>query len=636
MMNTAQQLLSSFWQGRHPTRGFLIDGPAASASRTKMLAVGDAVAAAGLDLQVPKVVVVGTQSSGKSSFLNKVIGLDLLPTGRDMVTRAPLKLEMRRSTGAAQAEFGRYDGGQWLAVLPTIELAENPGAPDQVKAGIESLTRQAAGESKGVTNQVLHLRVWSPQAPDVSLVDLPGLTVVACRDRGQPADIQQRIRAIALEQIRDPDALVVCVMAARPDLETDLALGLVKEVDPQGARTLGVLTKPDLVQNPHASVADHLSGHNTSRDLRFVYGYFAIMTRDGTTLDDEQTFFAQRAFASVQTRCGVPSVSARVAELLSEALRTAMPELARQLGTIERDTARQLEALGRPIPANQQERVAELHLLLTRFAEAYASKLDVGPAGGSAIDSAFGCELRDAFVEYRQALRKGAGALVQTNADDIQRTLDLARGNHMDASVCSVAIVERCLLGTDHTPLRALVAPSDALARQVAGILQRALEEAVRDLRLDSRFPELAEHVVRQVRTHLLDPLPVRDRIEYEICREASYLWTENKDFLNQLQKQNVRDQVHHVKELVAKYVATVVETFCNAVPKTCMHDLVRLSVHNLLPLLGRDTVVPELLRERSTVRDERSMLETKLAKVRAALKLLHGDSSDDVVGMVD
>ena len=57
------------------------------------------------------------------------------------------------------------------------------------------------------------------------------------------------------------------------------------------------------------------------------------------------------------------------------------------------------------------------------------------------------------------------------------------------ASVCSVAIVERCLLGTDHTPLRALVAPSDALARQVSNILQRALEEAVRDLRLRSVLP---------------------------------------------------------------------------------------------------------------------------------------------------
>jgi len=44
--------------------------------------------------EVPRLVVVGTQSSGKSSLLNGIMAADILPLGEQMVTRAPLSLQL--------------------------------------------------------------------------------------------------------------------------------------------------------------------------------------------------------------------------------------------------------------------------------------------------------------------------------------------------------------------------------------------------------------------------------------------------------------------------------------------------------------------------------------------------------------
>ena len=200
-------------------------------------------------LTLPRLVVVGTQSSGKSTLLNRLICMDLLPTGSQMVTRTPLHMYLKNisnnSNKNSKIEFGKYINGKWVSEhsyditmpIPTVEEIE------AVRAMINEQTIKKAGQSKNISYSPIYMTIETPFVPELQLVDLPGLTMVACRDKGQPKDIKEQIKKLVTSYITDDRTIILSVMAARTDLETDLALDLIKEIDPEGNRTVGVFNK---------------------------------------------------------------------------------------------------------------------------------------------------------------------------------------------------------------------------------------------------------------------------------------------------------------------------------------------------------------------------------------------------------
>lgn len=89
------------------------------------------------------------------------------------------------------------------------------------------------------------MTIYSPSLVDLTLVDLPGMTKVPVK--GQPQDIEEQVRSLAVKYIAPPNALVLALTAANTDLANSDALKLAREVDPEGERTIGVVTKIDLM-----------------------------------------------------------------------------------------------------------------------------------------------------------------------------------------------------------------------------------------------------------------------------------------------------------------------------------------------------------------------------------------------------
>ena len=116
---------------------------------------------------------------------------------------------------------------------------------DQVRRTIEARTAELAGDNKGVVNKPIHLKVTSPRLLELTLVDLPGFTKMPVGD--QPEDIHEQIRAMCLDYVSNPNTIVLAITAANTDLSNSDALQVAKEVDPHGNRTVGVLTKVDLM-----------------------------------------------------------------------------------------------------------------------------------------------------------------------------------------------------------------------------------------------------------------------------------------------------------------------------------------------------------------------------------------------------
>ncbi|KAI9716627.1 MAG: dynamin-like GTPase mgm1 [Chrysothrix sp. TS-e1954] len=189
-------------------------------------------------LTLPSIVVVGSQSSGKSSVLEAIVGHEFLPKGSNMVTRRPIELTLV-NTPDAKAEYGEF---------PAIGLGKITDFA-QVQKTLTDLNL-AVPEKDCVSDDPIQLRIYSPKVPDLSLIDLPGYIQVSGYD--QPTQLKQKITDLCDKYIRAPN-IILAISAADVDLANSTSLRASRRVDPRGERTIGVITKMDLVEPEQGS-----------------------------------------------------------------------------------------------------------------------------------------------------------------------------------------------------------------------------------------------------------------------------------------------------------------------------------------------------------------------------------------------
>ncbi|OLL25983.1 Protein msp1, mitochondrial [Neolecta irregularis DAH-3] len=194
-------------------------------------------------LIMPSIVVIGSQSSGKSSLLETIVGHEFLPKclrspyiftnslrGNNMVTRRPVELTLIHTPDSA-SEYGEF---------PALKL----GRITDFSQIQKTLTDLNLAVSEWVTDDPIQLNIYSPRVPDLSLIDLPGYIQVTNQD--QPDRLREEIELLCEKYIKPPN-VILAVCAADIDLANSTALRASKQVDPKGDRTLGVITKMDLI-----------------------------------------------------------------------------------------------------------------------------------------------------------------------------------------------------------------------------------------------------------------------------------------------------------------------------------------------------------------------------------------------------
>ena len=171
-------------------------------------------------IDLPQMCVVGSQSSGKSSVLENIVGRSFLPRGSGIVTRRPLVLMMLQTQGHAEyAEFSHLPGKHF-----TTDAA--------IRAEIEADTERECGANKGLHPKPINLRFYSARVPNLTLIDLPGITQNPVGD--QPDDIGAQIKQMVLEYVRRPNCIVLAVTAANTDLANSDAIAIARQVDAEG------------------------------------------------------------------------------------------------------------------------------------------------------------------------------------------------------------------------------------------------------------------------------------------------------------------------------------------------------------------------------------------------------------------
>jgi len=181
---------------------------------------------------LPAIVVIGSQSSGKSSVLEAIVGHEFLPKGSNMITRRPIELTLVNDPNA-RVDYGEFpDLG--LHRITDFSL---------IQKNLAELN-QSVPDDECVSDDPIHLVIHSPRVPDLSLIDLPGYIQVA--GENQPRELKRKISELCDKYIRGPN-IILAISAADVDLANSTALQASRRVDPRGERTIGVITKMDLV-----------------------------------------------------------------------------------------------------------------------------------------------------------------------------------------------------------------------------------------------------------------------------------------------------------------------------------------------------------------------------------------------------
>ncbi|XP_004250727.2 dynamin-related protein 3A-like isoform X2 [Solanum lycopersicum] len=323
-------------------------------------------------IELPQVAVVGSQSSGKSSVLEALVGRDFLPRGSDICTRRPLVLQLiqnKRKPDGTEDEYGEF---LHLSGKRFYDFNE-------IRREIQAETEREAGANKGVSDKQIRLKIFSPNVLDITLVDLPGITKVPVGD--QPSDIEARIRTMIMSYIKRPSCLILAVTPANADLANSDALQVAGNADPDGYRTIGVITKLDIMDRG-TDARNFLLG----KVIPLRLGYIGVVNRSqedikmNRSIKDaliaEENFFRSRpVYSELADRCGVPQLAKKLNQILVQHIKTVLPGLKSRISAALVSVAKEHASYGE-ITESKAGMGALLLNILSKYSEAFSSMIE--------------------------------------------------------------------------------------------------------------------------------------------------------------------------------------------------------------------------------------------------------------------
>ncbi|KAJ3674419.1 hypothetical protein LUZ60_005035 [Juncus effusus] len=268
-------------------------------------------------IQLPTIVVVGDQSSGKSSVLESLAGISL-PRGHGICTRVPLVMSLQNdpSSTTTTLELNYAD--------KTVATSEA-----SIASAINEATVEIAGDNKGISGTPITLVVKKKGVPDLTLVDLPGITRVPVH--GQPKDIYEQIANIITEYIKPKESIILNVLSATVDFPTCESIRMSQIVDETGERTLAVVTKVD-------KAPEGLLEKVTVDDVKIGLGYVCVRNRIGDeTYEDarvaEAELFESHPLLSTidKSMVGIPVLAQRLTDIQATIIARCLPDTVKKI-----------------------------------------------------------------------------------------------------------------------------------------------------------------------------------------------------------------------------------------------------------------------------------------------------------------
>ncbi|PAA89112.1 hypothetical protein BOX15_Mlig006354g1 [Macrostomum lignano] len=489
------------------------------------------------ELKLPSIVVIGDQSSGKSSVLETISGVSF-PRGNGVVTLCPLQLSMRSSDKKWRGTV-RYFDAQGKEVHWDID------SPDDVENAIQNAQMRITGHKKAISKNIIEMTLEAPDLPNLTLVDLPGIARYSHSDGGS-VNLYKLTTDIIKEYIQREETIILTVIPLSADTATMEALQLAKDVDPYGLRTIGVLTFPDLVNK--GAEEEKLQ---IARNITFPLskGYITVKCRNQEDIKsrkslreakvDEMRFFSNDPFFSQldPSQRGTDTLAKRLSTELLTLIKKFIPEVIKDVQVVRERLTQQLEELGVGPPEDDREKVAMIARMYNDFVRMFSSEAD-GTAHKFTKD---GVKMRNLHQRCRihwRILGEKAATTAKTLGDDATQLrnsilifLKEQRGRELPNFQSAYPIVESLIRDK-------LIKPLKFLTLSCLRDISMEVDITLRDLtdQVFSTYPKLNLFIKEAIqdtkeRMHTLAKEDIERQFEQE-----NYIWTNDMLYIGETQ----------------------------------------------------------------------------------------------------
>ena len=595
-------------------------------------------------IKLPRICSLGTQSSGKSSVLESIVGLDFLPRGDGVVTRRPLELRLCHiNSGEPWAVFEERKGIKFKDFV-------------KVRETIEALTDEVCGKDKNILDKPIVLNVYSQTCPDLTLVDLPGVTRVPIE--GQPHNIEEITKNMAIRYIEDPLTIILCVIAANSDIATSDGLKLAKEIDTTGSRTLGVLTKLDIMD-----AGTDAKKALMNEEIPLKLGYVGVKNRSKLDLNNKismaETARKEKEFFKTHPvyknlpagHLGTSVLINKLTKIYFKIIRENLPRIVKAINERVKTAEEELQGLGQPMPTDEAGKMSLLWNMINEFCDMFRKVLQgkVNNKRTNFLEGEGGFKIKILYKKLLEEFTDDYKATAGYRDEDINYALTIHEGDSIPGFPSVDAFIY--LLRPQLEKLKDPIEECFQEVFQYIDFLSGKIME-----KTFTRFPQAINDMTDLVSNYLIEE---RDKTKYLIdCvvdMELNYLFTNDYDYLNNfttfIPKQH---QQHHsnpqnpnefkpelpidaknifIKEIrnrIEAYFKLIVRNLRDSIPKIMGNFLVKEIQENmqlkLYNKLYNAREMTDLLNEPENIAERRKELNGMIKVMKNAQKIIRRD----------
>ncbi|TMW67010.1 hypothetical protein Poli38472_012126 [Pythium oligandrum] len=390
-------------------------------------------------IELPQIAVMGDTSSGKSSLLSALSGVSF-PSSDQLTTRCPTQLILSHSNAfKGKVRLHRFHANH-------SEHDEELESMNDVPFAIAKLTQLLVDEGQYISDDQIVIELCGPDLPNLTLTDLPGLvrTVGDHEDRS----IIGRVRDMVNRFMKQERTIIIAVVPANVDMHNTEILQAATEADPDGTRTIAVVTKVDLV-DAGAERAVHDLLQNKKKHMRL--GYHAVKCRNQKDLNDgmsieqglmqEQRFFREHEYwrhLKDHAR-GIKPLCERLVGILQDNIRRTLPSVIQEINSQVAKAQEELSSLGTPMdssPVRRQAFCRWVNTYLRHMAAATQGEYELLPCTMSSdgVDLRLRAVLRQQDAAFQAQIEATKTELPhQAQGDDTSRTVGV--GDYVQVEV---------------------------------------------------------------------------------------------------------------------------------------------------------------------------------------------------------
>ena len=598
-------------------------------------------------IKLPRICSLGTQSSGKSSVLESIVGLDFLPRGDGVVTRRPLELRLCHiNSGEPWAVFEERKGVKFTDFI-------------KVRETIEALTDEVCKSNKNIKDKPIVLNVYSQTCPDLTLVDLPGITRVPVGD--QPDNIEEITKNMAIRYIDDPLTIILCVIAANNDIATSDGLKLAKQIDVSGSRTLGVLTKLDIMD---AGTDARKALMNEEIELKL--GYVGVKNRSKqdlinklsmaeTSKKEKEFFKSHPVYKNLPSgHLGTDVLINKLTKIYFRIIRENLPRIIKAINDRVKTAEEELASLGQPMPIDDAGKMSLLWNMINEYCDLFRNVLQ-GKYNNKNINFLEGEGGFKIKILYKKLLEDFTGdykATARYTDENINYALTIHEGDSIPGFPSVDAFIY--LLRPQLEKLRDPIEECFQEVFQYIDFLSGKILEKV-----FARFPQAINDMTDLISAYLFEE---RDKTKYLldsiVDMEINYLFTNDYDYLNnfttfipksnQIQNKDINNNINNneikpeikiepktvfineIRNRIEAYFKLIVRNLRDSVPKIIGKYLVKELEENmqikLYNKLYNAKEMTDLLNEPESIAERRKELNDMIKVMKNAQKIIRRD----------